>query len=84
MENGMWPQSMRVVLQVHKTFNAARKLRINTPHYFHVMMSFELLEEYTSAIVEADPSQLQEVFPSQPILRSPAERRNALEHGSTR
>ena len=70
--------------QFDKTRNAARKLRINTDHYFHVMRSLELLEKYTSAIVEADPSQLQEVFPSQPILRSPAERRNArsstLEH----
>ena len=70
--------------QFDKTRNAARKLRINTDHYFHVMRSLELLEKYTSAIVEADPSQLQEVFPSQRILRSPAERRNALAHGSTR
>ena len=53
--------------QFEKTRNVARKLRTNTVHHYHVMKQLELLELYTKALVEADPSLQQQVIPSPPL-----------------
>jgi hypothetical protein len=54
--------------QFEKTRNAARRLRTNTIHYYNVMKQLELLEKYTTAIVDENLSQLQEVLPSPPLV----------------